>query len=224
MSTGKLVVMEGCDGAGKSTQVNFLLNYLRRNNYSYRYIHFPTMGTKWGKMVNAYLFGNLIEMGETNPYFISTLYANDRYQMKPLVDRWLRDVDIVLVDRYVYSNYALLGGQISNESQSGCMSERERYFDWLSIYEFEKNKLHIPDIVIYLNMELKFIKKNLEKRGDLDVHENFKTQKNAKQVYDDMVDNETIFSIDCVEDGILLTEDEIHVKIVNLLKCEEIIN
>lgn len=225
MSKGKLVVFEGCDGSGKSTQVELFQNHLRSTNISFRYLHFPTETTVYGGLIQDYLFyrGDIAEMGEINPYFISTLYANDRYRMKPVIEKWLDEVDIVIIDRYVYSNYALIGGQLSNDVNLCPMSDRDKYFEWLSHYEFEQNKLHIPDIVIYLNMPLKFIKENMEKRETQDIHENLEVQKNAKEVYDNMVDNEIVFSIECGECGKLLTEREIHNRITELLKEKNII-
>lgn len=222
---GRIVCFEGCDGSGKSTQVNLFINHLRGTNISYRYIHYPTQTTVYGKLIQDYLFnrGDIAEMGEINPYFIATLYANDRYRMKPVIDKWVDEMDIVILDRYVYSNYALIGGQLDDFNDCGLLSDRDTFFDWLGRYEFEKNKLQVPDIVLYLNIPLKFIKEHLEKRDSQDIHENLQVQRNAKEVYDNMVDDFTTFSVECSKNGLLLSEEDIHNNIIDLLKDRNII-
>ena len=75
---GKLIVIEGaCDGIGKTTQYNLLYNRLIQEHNVIRH-HFPSYKSFHGKPVEKYLNGEFGSIDDLSPYFINSLYANDR--------------------------------------------------------------------------------------------------------------------------------------------------
>ena len=223
---GSLLVFEGLDGSGKSTQVNLLINYLEDNDISYGYIHFPRYDSKWGKMIKEYLKGN---MNRNNPYYIATLYANDRYEFVPQLEEWLEIYDVVICDRYIYSAMAFQGSQLSNDRGArNFLSDREYFMDWLYEYEFRQNKIPKPNKILYFNVTIDFIKNNILDRDVEDIHEKLNFQKKVKKVYENiMKHNKKAEIIDCFrdrfEDNKILNKKEIHHKVVNLLQREDLI-
>ena len=77
---GKLIVIEGsCDGVGKSTQYKLLIDRLiNEKEYDITSHHFPSYGTYQGRPVEEYLKGNFGNHSELSPYFVNSLYAQDR--------------------------------------------------------------------------------------------------------------------------------------------------
>ena len=79
MKKGKLIVLEGaCDGIGKTTQYNLLIKRLSKDNEVVVSHHFPSYNTYQGEPVTRYLSGEYGKLEDLSPYFINSLYANDR--------------------------------------------------------------------------------------------------------------------------------------------------
>lgn len=215
---GNLVVFEGLDASGKSTQLNLLSKYLDREEVSYRKIHFPNYESKFGKMIKKYLDG---DNENYNPYFIATLYANDRYYFKPMLEDWLNRNDLVICDRYIYSALAFQGCELSDKNGHELYdkrSERERFIDWLCEYEFKQNKIPVPDLVLYFNVPIDFIKKNLDKK-QTDIHEKVEYQKKVKRVYEDIFKKmDNAYYVDYEEGGHVLNQEEVNRRIINILQ------
>ena len=172
----KLIVLSGLDGAGKSTQINLIKKYFEINNLSYVYLHFPMYEhNEAGKVISAYLRGEYGNINEVDPVFVANIYAMDRFLYLPELQKHLLHYDVVLLDRYVFCNMAYQGAKYDNNVQSQIMR------DWIDEFEFDFLELPYPDLNIFFDVPIDFIKERLlEKRegndrkylnGKSDIHE-----------------------------------------------------
>lgn len=142
---GKLIVLEGLDGSGKSVQFALLSEYLRKQNFPFMTVDFPDyQGSFFGRLVGRYLNGEFGDVYEVSSYVSSLLYAGDRLESQPKLAGWLAEGRWVLANRYVGSNMAYHSAKLPPEERSGFIA-------WLKRLEFEANRLPHPDLVIYLN-------------------------------------------------------------------------
>ena len=103
----KLFVIEGVDGAGKSTQIKMLREFFVNMGYKCEYMHFPrTEAPFFGELVARFLRGELGSINEVDPYVVAMLYAGDRKDASGMIYNWLKNEKVVLLDRYTYSNIA----------------------------------------------------------------------------------------------------------------------
>ena len=107
MNKGKLIVIEGTDGSGKTTQLKLLKSYLEKNSIPVETVSFPRYKKSFhGKTVAKYLRGEFGAMDSVSPYLVSLAYAMDRATAKWDMNKWLREGKIVIADRYATSNMA----------------------------------------------------------------------------------------------------------------------
>lgn len=168
---GKLMVIDGLDGSGKSTQLAMLDQYLRDNHVVYRQISFPDYDQPSSALVKMYLGGQLGESADAvNAYAASSFYAVDRYAS--YVRFWKQDymaeVPIVAA-RYTTSNAI---HQMTKLPQN----EWDSFLGWLEDYEYGKLGLPKPDRVVFLDMPIEVSQRLLSRRyhGDdskKDLHE-----------------------------------------------------
>lgn len=170
MKKGKVIVLEGLDGCGKSTQLDLALGYLKENNVTCRSVSFPNYEALSGKLVRQYLTGEIPCDGRNGAYAASAIYAADRY-ISYMTD-WKGFYEaggIVLAGRYTTSNAIYQLTKLPPE-------EHEYYLNWLCDFEYGKLGLPEPDLVIYLDMPVEMSQDLLDKRylGDKskkDIHE-----------------------------------------------------
>ena len=170
MGKGKVIVLEGLDGCGKSTQLDLALEYLKGNNVTCRSVSFPNYESLSGKLVKQYLTGEIPCGGRNGAYAASTIYAADRYisYMTDWKD-FYESGGIILAGRYTTSNAIYQLTKLPPE-------EHEYYLNWLCDFEYGKLGLPEPDLVIYLDMPVEVSQNLLDKRylGDKskkDIHE-----------------------------------------------------
>ncbi len=168
---GKLIVIEGLDGSGKSTQLELLPKNLNANGIDCKTVSFPNYENPSSTLVRMYLsgeFGN--KPSDVNAFAASTFYCVDRYaSFKANWGEYYNNGGTVIAGRYTTSNAVHQCSKLPE-------NEWEGFLNWL--YDFEYNKVSIPkpDKVIFLDMPIEVSQKLLSKRykGDetkKDIHE-----------------------------------------------------
>ena len=149
MANGKLIVLEGIDGSGKSAQYRRLCARMETDGIAYNHIVFPRYDKESSALIRMYLSGEFgSHPGDVNAYAASTFYAVDRYaayrtDWGPVYENG----GLILSDRYTTSNAVHQGSKLSDE-------ELPAFFSWLSDLEYGKMGLPKPDLVIYLDVDV----------------------------------------------------------------------
>ena len=168
---GKLIVLDGLDGCGKSTQYELIKKYLDEQGRAYKAISFPDYDKPSSTLVKMYLAGDICsEAKEVNAYAASSFYAVDRYvSYKKYWEKDFNDGNIILASRYITSNAIHQMAKMPTEFW-------DDYIKWLFDYECNKLGMPYPDEVIFLDMPIEVSQKLLSLRynGDetkKDIHE-----------------------------------------------------
>lgn len=168
---GKLVVLDGLDGSGKSTQLDRLDEYLSHRGIPYKRISFPDYAQPSSALVQQYLAGDFgSDPTDVNVYAVSSFYAVDRYaSYKRFWETNYADGELILAARYTTSNAIYQMAKLPREEWDG-------YLRWLADYEYGKLGLPRPDRVLFLDMPLEVSQRLLSERyaGDerqKDIHE-----------------------------------------------------
>ncbi|MBR6700635.1 MAG: dTMP kinase [Firmicutes bacterium] len=227
---GKFIVIEGMDGSGKSTQTKKLNEYLNKHGYKVKTFHFPSGEGFYGNIVNRFLRGDYGRAEDVDPYFAAFVFAGDRKEMSDTVNGWLEEYDIVLMDRYTFSNIAYQCAKIDS------VKEQKKLRDWIFTLEFDIFNIPKPDMSIFLGVPMSFVKHQLgrervgEERdylnGKADIHEkDMSLQYRVGEQYRIMCsERDEMVMMDCTNDqGHMLNGDRIHKNIIKLLKEKEII-
>lgn len=147
MKKGKLIVLDGSDGSGKATQTRFLLARLKKEGYRVKTLDFPQYEHNFfGKLIGQCLVGDYGDFVQIDPHIGSVLYAADRFESKPVIERWLKQGYTIVLDRYVSSNQIHQGGKIRQPKR-----QRE-FLKWLDTMEHVVFGLPRPDSIIYLDV------------------------------------------------------------------------
>ena len=148
MSRGRLIVLDGLDGSGKSTQSQLVADVLRKRGETVRLISFPDYSEPSSALVKMYLSGELSRDPEgVNAYAAGSFYAVDRYaSYKKFWERDYLDGGLILATRYTTSNAIHQMGKLPRE-------QWDDYLCWLEDFEYGKLGLPRPDRVIFLDMD-----------------------------------------------------------------------
>jgi len=218
---GKLIVIDGGDGSGKSTQSKLLLDYFKKNSLPIKYFDFPQYSlTFHGKTVAKFLKGEFGGIDQVSPYLASLAYALDRVSAKePMLD-FLKKGGYILANRYVPSNMAHQGAKFSDPK------EKNKFLKWIFELEYKVHRLPKEDIMVYLHMPAEISGKLIFDRGvKKDIHEqNLNHLKKTENMYLALCEKyKHWIKIDCVENNQLLTPEIIHAKIIQQLKERKIL-
>ena len=211
---GKLIVIEGTDGSGKSTQFKLLTARLEAENRTFRRLVFPQYSEPSSALIRMYLGGEFgTKPSDVNAYAASAFYAVDRYaSFKKVWGNWYDNGGLIVSDRYTTSNAVHQASKEPAETQGD-------FLKWL--YDFEYNKLDLPapDLVIYLDVPTDFTEAMMRRREadtntHADIHEQDmeylatcrRTGKMAAEYYGWTV-------IQCVKDGAMRSIEDIHEEI-----------
>lgn len=216
-----LTVLEGLDGAGKSTQVKKLRAYLEGVFGSLEYIHFPRYDAPvYGDLISRFLRGDFGDNSSVHPQLVALLFAEDRHGAAPEMKRTLDKGGAVLLDRYVYSNIAYQCAKLSDKEAAADLRE------WIFNTEYGQFDLPKPDLNIFLDVPISFVEKKLTADragndreylgGAQDIHEaDIEFQKRVRDIYrEQCLKDPKFIRIDCGdENGCMLPPDTIFEKI-----------
>ena len=168
---GRLIVIDGLDGSGKSTQSELVAGALRKEGKKVKLISFPDYEEPSSALVKMYLAGEFSENpNDVNAYAAGSFYAVDRYaSFKKFWEKEYNDGTLILATRYATSNAIHQMGKLKKE-------EWPDYLQWIEDFEYVKLGLPKPDLVIFLDMDRKVADQLLLSRynGDAtkkDIHE-----------------------------------------------------
>lgn len=216
---GKLIVIEGTDGSGKSTQFALLTSRLEQEQIAFQKLVFPRYSQPSSALIRMYLGGDFgSSPNSVNAYAASTFYAVDRYaSYKMDWGQWYENGGLVVSDRYTTSNAV---HQASKEPEES----REEFLAWLYDLEYGKLGLPKPDLILYLDVPTDFTETMMRRREQdththADIHEqdlNYlaacrQSGKAAAAFYGWKV-------IQCVRDGKMRTIEDIHEEIYRLVR------
>lgn len=213
---GLLIVFEGIDGSGKTTQIELLKQYLASQGPTLQVevINFPQYGkNEYAKQIKDYLEGKMGKLEEVDPYFIAKSYANDRLTSKDLIKSWLMMGKLVIANRYVSSSKAHLSANLPE-------NQRENFMKWIDELEYKTNGMPKPDLTILLKIDPKVGQQNALKDHQVDIHEkSLEHEQKAAQIYLKLSQKEPNWMVvDCMENGKMKSKEEIHQEIVAVLK------
>ena len=211
---GKLIVIEGTDGSGKSTQFKLLTSRLEAENHKFQKLVFPQYSEPSSALIRMYLGGAFgSSPSDVNAYAASAFYAVDRYaSYKKVWGQWYENGGLVVSDRYTTSNAVHQASKEAGENQ-------QKFLQWLYDFEYSKLGLPCPDLIIYLDVPTDFTEAMMRRREadtntHADIHEQDltylttcrRTGKAAAEYYGWTV-------IDCVRNGTMRSIEDIHEEI-----------
>ena len=218
---GKLIVIEGTDGSGKSTQFRLLTQRLTQEGHEFQKLVFPQYAEPSSALIRMYLGGEFgTSPTDVNAYAASAFYAVDRYaSYKKVWGGFYENGGLVVSDRYTTSNAVHQASKVEGPA-------RQDFLKWLYEFEYDQLGLPCPDLILYLDVPTDFTEKMMRRREadthtSADIHEqdlNYlaicrRTGRDAAAYYGWTV-------IDCVRDGRMRSIEDIHEEIYrHVAKC-----
>ena len=218
---GKIIVIEGTDCSGKETQSKLLKEYLENNNVKVSTFSYPQYNTPTGKIIAGPLLGkpqvcsswfdNYVQIDSK----VASLYfAADRRASLPVLKELINNNDVVIIDRYIYSNMGHQGSKIESKE------ERLKMYKFLETLEFDLLELPRPDLVIFLYLPYKYgieLKKNRLEVLD-EAEKNMTHQIKSEQTYLELASIYNFNKIDCFKNSSVKTREEINSEVIECTK------
>lgn len=214
---GKLIVLEGIDGSGKSTQHELLVKYLKSSGKKIKTLKFPRHGKKFfGVMVDEYLHDKFGKASKLDARIASLIFAMDRWEESNKIKNWIDKGYYVIPDRYTSSN---LGHQLSKLIDQ-TDNIKDKFISWNRDMEYKYLNIPKPDLVIYLRVDFHEIQRLLKSRGRGDSHErDLKYLKNSQLAYDYVcAHSKNWLKLDCMKGDQIDNIENIHQKIIKTLE------
>ena len=213
MSRGRLIAIEGVDGAGKRTQTELLGRALVARGIPCVTFSFPRYESFFGKMIAGFLNGEFGGLEDVDPRLAAMLYAGDRLEAKPELEAALAADKTILADRYIASNLAHQCARVVPE-------QRAEFLAWLRRLEYDIYGLPAESLVVYLRVKPAEAQQMVERKAargytslkrDL-LESNLTHLENAALVYDALAAEPNWVTIECVdaESGTMKPPEEIH--------------
>ena len=220
------IVLEGLDGAGKSTQFKLLRDMFNAKGVECEYLHFPRFDAPvYGDLIASFLRGDLGSVESVNPYMVAMLYAGDRADASKMIRSWLSEGKVVVVDRYVYSNIGYQCAKIQDAKA------RQRLKEWILDLEYNHFDIPRPEVSLFLDVPFAFTAERLASvregedrsylNGGKDIHESsLSLQESVRRVYLDAASSDnTLKIVDCAaQDGSMATPEQIFARILSVGK------
>jgi len=224
---GKLIVIDGGDGSGKTTQSKLLIDYLEAHDMQVKGFDFPRYYSSFhGKMVGRFLAGEFGNLDAVSPYLASLAYALDRASAKEEMDQFLAHGGVIVSNRYATSNMAHQGARLAED-------KRKEFIEWIDELEYKVHRIPREDIVIYLHVPWQVGMELTKKKGERaylngDGEDIAERDINHRQEAEDMYltlakKRKNWIVIECVEKGKLLSKEAIHEKVLDVLRSKKII-
>ncbi len=222
---GLLIVIDGGDGSGKTTQVELLIKFLKQKKISVKYFDFPRYYQSFhGQTVARFLRGEFGTIDEVSPYLASLAYALDRASAKKEMEDFLKKGGVIVVNRYATSSMAYQGAKFEDEKK------QNEFLQWVYDLEYKVHRIPKENLVIYLYVPCLIGLELTMKKGDrrylkgkkLDIHEkDLEYRKKVEEMYLSFVKKYKHWVIiNCIQNGKILPKEEIHKKIIDLLKAK----
>ena len=219
MAKGKLIVLEGIDGSGKSAQYRRLCARFDEAGMAYHHIVFPRYDQESSALIRMYLNGAFgTHPSDVNAYAASTFFAVDRYASYRT--DWggiYENGGLILSDRYTTSNAIHQGSKLPE-------AELPAFFDWLYDLEYGKMGLPRPDLVLYLDMPTEITEKMMRSREaatgtHADIHEQDEAYlKSCREAAREIVKDCGWTVIHCAKGDAPRTVEDIHNEVYKTVK------
>ena len=216
---GKLIVFEGTDGSGKSTQFELLAKRLEAEQIGFQRLRFPQYEEPSSALIRMYLGGAFGDDPEAvNAYAASTFYAVDRYASYQRVWKdYYQGGGFVVSDRYTTSNAVHQGSKVPE-------GERAEFFRWLYDLEYDRMGLPRPDLVVLLDMPVELSEQLMRKREQstgthADIHE--RDEDYLKKCRDVALHAAKYYgwrTVSCAKDGAIRGVEDIHEEVYAIVK------
>ncbi len=217
---GKLIVLEGTDGSGKSTQFARMVERLGQDKQEFRRLVFPRYKEESSALIRMYLGGAFgTKPSDVNGYAASAFYAVDRYaSYKQDWGRWYEEGGLVISDRYTTSNAV-------HQTVKEPEENRREFLRWLYEFEYDRLGLPKPDLVIYLDVPTDFTEKLMRQRENAtgthaDIHEqDMEYLAHCRSIGRMAAEFYGWKVVNCVRDGAMRTIEDIHEEIYGYVKA-----
>ncbi len=216
---GKLIVFEGTDGSGKSTQFELLAKRLEAEQIGFQRLRFPQYEEPSSALIRMYLGGAFGDDPEAvNAYAASTFYAVDRYASYQRVWKdYYQGGGLVVSDRYTTSNAVHQGSKVPE-------GERAEFFRWLYDLEYDRMGLPRPDLVVLLDMPVELSEQLMRKREQstgthADIHE--RDEDYLKKCRDVALHAAKYYgwrTVSCAKNGAIRGVEDIHEEVYAIVK------
>ena len=220
---GKLIVIEGTDGSGKSTQFKKLTERLTQEGVAFQKLVFPQYSEPSSALIRMYLGGEFgTDPSDVNAYAASAFYAVDRYaSYKKAWGEWYDNGGLILSDRYTTSNAV-------HQTSKEPVEKQQDFLKWLYEFECEKLGMPKPDLVIYLDVPTAFTEQLMRSREEktntkADIHEqNTDYLATCREMGRKAAGYYGWHIVECVKDNTMRSIEDIHEEIYRFVKrCME---
>ncbi len=214
---GKLIVIDGTDGSGKATQVEFLRKRLTAEGKKIQLVDFPEYYKNFfGGFIGHCLKEQYYNFVKVHPKIASVLYAADRWESKDKIEDWINKGYIVIANRYVSANQIHQGGKITNTKK------RKDFLRWLDDMEYRVFGIPRPDIIFYLEVpvaitqklmkgrDAKHARKYLGKKNDVHENDPIFLENSRKSALKLVKEFNNFIKISCTKAGAMRSREDIH--------------